>query len=297
MKNKNKILTAFLLNLFFSIFELAGGFFVGSFAILSDALHDAADALSIGISYFLERKSNKSADEKYTYGYRRFSVIGGAVSTLVLIFGSAVVILSSAKRLVFPSEINYDGMIALSVVGVIVNSIAAFVTREGEGSNCRAVSLHMLEDVLGWGIVLFGAVMMRFTDISRIDPVLSLVSSSLILCHSAKNLVGVVGILTDKLPRGIDLADISGRILKIEGVCEVTHLHLRSLDGDEHEASVHIRVEAQNESIKLRIREMLSELGVVHATIEYETEHESEYKCAFQKEYQHAQTHCHAHNH
>ena len=156
MKTEKNILIAFILNLLFSILEFFGGFLTNSVAILSDSIHDFGDALSIGISYFLERKSKKKADDKYTYGYVRFSVLGGVITTTILLVGSILVIIGAVKRIFNPVEVNYSGMIVFAILGVILNCIAAYVTREGDSINQKSVNLHMLEDVLGWIIVLIG---------------------------------------------------------------------------------------------------------------------------------------------
>ena len=168
MKTEKNILIAFLLNLSFSIFEFIGGLFSNSVAILSDSIHDLGDALSIGISYFLERKSKKEPDEKYTYGYIRYSVMGSLITTVILLVGSLLVIYNSIKRVINPVQVNYDGMLILAIIGVIINFIAAYSTKEGDSLNQKSVNLHMLEDVLGWVVVLIGAIIMRFTDIGFI---------------------------------------------------------------------------------------------------------------------------------
>ena len=148
MKTEKNILIAFILNLAFSIFEFAGGIFTGSVAIISDAVHDIGDAASIGISYFFEKKSKKQPDEKYTYGYARYSIIGSVITTLILLFGSVMVIFNAINKIIEPTEINYNGMIIIAIIGVCVNFCAAFLTREGDSLNQKAVNLHMLEDVL-----------------------------------------------------------------------------------------------------------------------------------------------------
>ena len=154
MKTEKNILIAFILNLAFSIFEFVGGALTGSVAIVSDAVHDLGDAVSIGASWLLERKSKKQPDEVYTYGYRRFSVMGSLITTVILLVGSGIVIYNAIERIINPVEINYNGMILFAVIGAVVNLIAAFVTKDGDSINQRAVNLHMLEDVLGWLAVL-----------------------------------------------------------------------------------------------------------------------------------------------
>jgi cobalt-zinc-cadmium efflux system protein len=150
MKTEKNILLAFLLNLAFSLFEFLGGIFTGSVAILSDAVHDIGDAVSIGVSFFLERKAKRLPDATYTYGYARYSVLGGIITTLILLIGSLAVIYNAVNRLFHPTEIHYNGMILFAIVGVLVNFFAALLTREGNSLNQKAVNLHMLEDVLGW---------------------------------------------------------------------------------------------------------------------------------------------------
>ncbi|MBQ8267563.1 MAG: cation transporter, partial [Clostridia bacterium] len=126
MKSEKNILIAFILNLSFSIFEFIGGIFTGSVAILSDSVHDIGDAASIGFSYFLERKTKKQPDRTYTYGYARYSVLGGVITTFILLFGSAAVIVNAVKRIINPVEINYGGMIVFGIIGVAVNFLAAY---------------------------------------------------------------------------------------------------------------------------------------------------------------------------
>lgn len=184
MKKEKKILLAFVLNLLFCIFELVGGSLTGSTAIISDAVHDMGDAVSIGISYLLERKGSRTADEKMK---ERYSLIGGYLTSGVLILGSAAAILNAVRRFFNPAELNYDGMLVFAIVGVLVNSAAAIFTRGGENVNIRAVNLHMLEDALGWVTVLVGAFVMKLTDFAYIDPVMSIAVSLFIITSAVKN--------------------------------------------------------------------------------------------------------------
>ena len=169
MKTEKNILIAFILNLSFSIIELLGGFFTNSVAIMSDAVHDFGDALSIGISFFLEKKSKTKPDNKYTYGYARFSILGALITTTILTICSVLVIVGAIDRIINPVEINYNGMIGFAVLGVIINFLAAYFTKEGDSINQKSVNLHMLEDVLGWVVVLIGSILMKFTNISLIQ--------------------------------------------------------------------------------------------------------------------------------
>jgi len=274
MKTEKNILVAFILNLFFSVIEFIGGAITGSVAIVSDSIHDFGDAMSVGVSYFLEKKSKKKPDNHYTYGYLRYSVLGGVITTIILITGSFLVIYNSILRIVDPTDINYDGMLILAIFGVIINFLAAYFTREGDSINQRAVNLHMLEDVLGWIIVLIGAVVMKFTDISIIDPIMSIGVALFILISSFKNLKEVLNIFLGKTPEEINMDHLHEHLMEIDGVLDVHHMHIWSMDGVNHYATLHVVTDNDGKVIKSLIREELMEHGIGHVTIEVENPEE-----------------------
>ncbi len=273
VKTEKNILIAFLLNITFSLFEFFGGILTNSVAILSDSIHDLGDAISIGISYFMERKSKKHPDDKYTYGYTRYSVLGGVITTTILLVGSILVIVGAIKRLFNPVEINYSGMIIFAIVGVILNFIAAYVTREGDSINQKSVNLHMLEDTLGWVVVLIGAIIMKFTDISIIDPIMSIGVSIFILIHSIKNLKKVLDLFLEKTPDDININELKKHLLKVDGVDDIHHIHIWSIDGFNNYATMHIVTKSKNVlKIKKEIREELEEHNICHSILETEEE-------------------------
>ncbi len=275
MKTQKNILLAFILNLSFSIFEFFGGALTGSVAIMSDALHDTGDALSIGVSYFLEKKSRKHPDKKYTYGYRRYSVLGGLITTVILLAGSVLVITNSIKKIINPSEINADGMMIFAVLGVIINLAAALFTRKGDSINQKAVNLHMLEDVLGWIVVLAGSIVIRFTGFTLIDPIMSIGVAVFILINAFKNLKDIADIFLEKTPESIDIAEITEHIENIEGIKGVHHIHVRTIDGSTNFATMHIVTNEEGVGIKEKVRAELKEHGIAHATLELEAENET----------------------
>ena len=295
-KTEKNILIAFLLNLTFSAVEFMGGIITGSVAILSDSIHDLGDALSIGLSFFLEKKSKKEPDEKFTYGYMRYSVLGSVITTVILLFGSLAVIYNAVMRIISPAEINYDGMIIFAVIGAAVNFIAAYFTKEGDSLNQKAVNLHMLEDVLGWVVVLIGAIIMRFTDIGIIDPLMSIGTSLFILINATKNLKEVLDIFLEKTPDGVNLNELKVHLTEIDGVLDVHHIHIRSIDGYNNYITLHVVAKGDSHNIKHKIREELSEHGINHATIELESEHEHchEKECHIEH---HETGHHHHHHH
>ena len=278
MKTEKNIFFAFILNLAFSVFEFIGGVFTGSVAIISDAIHDIGDATSIGVAFFLEKKSKKQPDKKYTYGYARYSVIGSVLTTLILLLGSAMIIYNAVLRIISPTEINYNGMIIFAIVGVCVNLGAALLTRDGDSLNQKAVNLHMLEDVLGWVVVLVGAIVMRFTDFYIIDPLMSIGVAIFILINALKNLKEILDLFLEKTPRDISIDEIAEHICEVEGVLSVHHIHVWSMDGHNNYATMHVVVKGDPHTIKHNIRGELKEHGIGHATLEIETEGEHCYE-------------------
>lgn len=280
MKTEKNILFAFILNLAFSIFEFFGGVFTNSVAILSDSIHDMGDALSIGISFFLEKMSKRKPDNNYTYGYIRYSVLGGLITTVILLTGSILVIYNAIGRFINPVEVNYKGMIIFAIIGVAMNFIAAYLTREGDSINQKSVNLHMLEDVLGWLVVLIGAIIMNFTDIRIIDPIMSIGVALFILVNTLKNLKLILDLFLEKTPQNIDIEHLKKHIQEIEGVDGIHHIHIWSIDGYNNYATMHIVTKSNNtKKIKEKIREELEEHGICHAILETEDEACGDVEC------------------
>ncbi len=267
MKSEKNILIAFLLNLFFSIFEIFGGIFTNSIAILSDSFHDFLDALSIGISYFLERMSKKRANKVYTYGYSRYSVLGAFVTTSILLAGSCVMIYQAIIRIYNPIRINYEGMVIFAIIGLIINLIATYFTKEGNSLNEKSVNLHMLEDVFGWLVVLIGSIVIKLTGILWIDSVMTIFVSIYIFIHALENLKEVLDLFLLKRPSDIDTDKIKKDLMQIDDIKGIHHIHIWSMDGIDNYATMHV---VSNNNVKEKIREKFKEYGINHVTIEIE---------------------------
>ncbi len=298
-KASKNILIAFILNLFFSVFEFFGGILTNSSSILSDSVHDFGDAMSIFISLLLEKKSIKNSDENYTYGYRRYSTLGALLVSGILVISSLLIIYSAIKRIINPIKVHYDGMLLLAIIGVIVNIIAAKITHDKENINEKAVSLHMLEDVLGWIVVLIGSIVIKFTNLYIIDPILSLLVAIFILVNAFKNLKEVFEILLEKKPEEIDLENIKNHVLQIDGVLDVHHIHIWTIDGINNCITLHVLVDKkilikEIEKLKKSINECLNELNISHSTIEFEIEKCKDEKC---NNSQNLKVHSHIHTH
>ncbi len=284
--SESNIKVAFFLNLFFSLVELVGGIFTGSVAILSDALHDFGDSLSLGLAWYLQRLSKKGRDHKFSYGYKRFSLLSALLISTILLVGSFFVIWASVERLFNPSEPNAEGMFLLAILGVAVNGFA--VWRMG-GSNTlsdRSLRLHLLEDVLGWIAVLVVSIVMYFVDWSFLDPLLSLAITAWILYNVYFNLRDTFKILLQGVPDDVNQEGLIKEIEALEQVSDVHDVHIWTLNGEDHIGSFHIVCKHQDLaekdnfcSIKQEIRSVANRYGVKHITIEFDLEGEA---CCFQ---------------
>ncbi|MBQ2916833.1 MAG: cation transporter [Clostridia bacterium] len=294
MKTERNILVAFLLNLAFSLFELFGGFFTNSVAIVSDAVHDFGDSISIGISYFLEKKSKRKPDNKYTYGYTRYSILGAFITNTILITGSVLVIVNAIERIINPIEINYNGMIIFAIFGTLINFLAAYFTKDGDSLNQKAVNLHMLEDVLGWIVVLIGAIAMKFTNINLIDSILSIGVAIFILIHALKSFKKILDLFLTKTPNDVNIEHLKEHLLKIDNVIDIHHIHIWSMDGFNNYATMHLVTKTEDiKKLKQEVREELEVHGINHVTIELE---DGSYDCD-EKECEVKTNHKHSHHH
>lgn len=274
MKTEKNFLIVFILNLLFSLFEFAGGIFTGSIAIISDSLHDLGDASSILVSYFFEKKSHKEPDNKYTFGYGRFSILGGMITSSVLIISSAVLFFHSTKKFTDVSEINYNGMIVFSFAGMIINSVSAFITHKDKSVNGKAVNLHLLEDVLGWIAVFAGAIIMKLTDFVLIDPIISIAVSIFIFINAAKNLKEATEIFLDKIPDDISIDEIKEKLCIIDGITDVHSIRIRKIDNTNNCATMHIITNNDFVETKKAVRSVLKEYSINIVTLELETKDE-----------------------
>jgi cobalt-zinc-cadmium efflux system protein len=278
------IVLAFFLNLCFAFIELTGGLLTNSVAILSNALHDFGDSISLGIAWYLQKLSNKGGDKDYSYGYKRFSLLGAIIISVILLVGSIFVIQACVERLITPQASNAKGMLLLSILGIAVNGAAVFRLKKGTTFNERAVFLHLMEDVLGWIAVLIVSIVMLFVNISILDPLLSLAITAWVLTNVYKNLKATFKILMQKIPQEVDEPKLEQAINKLEKVKALHDVHLWTLDGEKHIITLHIVTQkeitvAELSQLKHNIRELCKQFGIFHATIELETEEE---QCEFE---------------
>lgn len=276
---------AFFLNLVFTIIEIIGGFLTNSVAIISDALHDFGDTISLAAAWYLQKVSNRGRDRYYTYGYKRFSLLGAIFISVMLIVGAVFIIKESIERLLTPDEVNAQGMMYLAILGIIVNGIAVLRLRKGTSLNEKAVYLHMLEDVLGWIAVLVVSIVMIFINAPILDPILSIGITIWVLFNVYKNLKKTFRILLQEVPQDIDMDTLEKEIISLHGILSVHDLHLWSLDGENNIITLHAVIrdnttDQNKQELKETIREACERFHIRHATIEFETEGE---ECVFEE--------------
>lgn len=268
------LLIAFGINLAFTVVEAIGGVWTNSMAVLSDALHDLGDCLVLGAAWYLQRVAQRGRDAHYSYGYGRYSMLGGWASSMVLIVGAVVMLFTSVPRLWSHEEVNAEGMILLAVFGLVMNSLAAWLLHRGSSLNERGAYLHLLEDVLGWAAVLVGAFLIKATGLVLIDPILSILIGCYIGYNAIRTLVQGTGLLMQRLPGHFDMAAVEGALSGLPDVLSTHDLHAWSMDGRYTVLTVHLVVarsdSAASERIKQQARTELTRFGVDHATIELE---------------------------
>lgn len=273
MKAKYTVWLAFFLNLTYAIVEFIAGGVFGSSAVLADSVHDLGDAIAIGISAFLESISNREEDSHYTLGYKRFSLLGALVTAVILITGSILVILENITKLFNPQPVNDEGILWLGIIAVSINVLASLVVRKGKTKNESILSLHFLEDTLGWLAVILMAIILRFTDWYILDPLLSLAISFFILSKALPRFWSTLKIFLDAVPEGVDIQKIKTDLAELDHVASINQLNLWTMDGLEKNAIVHLCLEDWEKmtETKNQVRQLLEERGVQNITIEVDT--------------------------
>lgn len=276
---------AFFINVGFTIAEIIGGILVNSVAILSDAVHDLGDSLSLGLAWYLDKKSKQKADKHYTFGYARFSLLGALINSVVLIISSVFVAREAIERIISPEFADPNGMLIFAIFGVIVNGYAAWKVNTGESLNEKVISWHLIEDVLGWAAILIAAIVLKFVYISWLDPALSIIITIYIFYGVFQRLKETLHVFLQGVPRGLDLQEIEDSILQVDGVSAIHLTNVWSLEGINHVFSAHLKlncIDSLEEVIKIKkeVKEILKSHGFNYYTIETEVLDEN---CEFEE--------------
>lgn len=270
-----RIRFALVLNFTFAIVELVGGYLTGSVAIISDALHDFGDSLALGFALVMQKLSMKKSDHLYSYGYRRMSLLSALFASGFLLFGSIYVIVNAALRLPNPQLPHVPGMIGLAILGIVVNGISAWRVKRGQTLNEQAISWHLVEDLLGWVVILVGAVAINVLQMPVLDPILAIGFALFILRGVYKTFRSSARLFLQGAPESVSMGNITKAIEALPGVESSHDLHVWSLDGESHVLTIHVVVKEdcsplQIEEVKKLARHQAGTFGIQHATIEIE---------------------------
>ena len=266
---------AFVLNTCFALLEIAGGIWTNSVAILSDAVHDLGDSVALGAAWFLDRYAQKASDQRFSYGYRRFSLLGAWTNTIVLVVGSLVVLTEAIPRLWRPEPPHATGMMLFALVGVAANGYAAWRLRNRHSLNTKVASWHLIEDVLGWLAVLIVGAMLHVVDLPVLDPALSIAIAVFVLFNVARRLRQTAMLFLQAVPDDVDLEEIEQRFASLPHVRSTHHMHVWSMDGDHHVLTAHIVVDSEAtmddiSNLRESVAALCREHRFSHSTIEIE---------------------------
>lgn len=275
-KRLGRLRLAFWLNFCFTLLEIFGGILTNSMAIISDAIHDFGDSVAILTALVLEKKSQQRGDLRFSYGYRRLSTLSALITGVVLVTGSLVVIGKCVPRLWNPTQPNTEGMLALAVLGVAVNGFAAWRVSHGNSLNERVITWHLIEDLMGWVIVLVGSVLIRVFDLPILDPLMAIMLSLWVMWNVRKTLQEATNIFLQATPTELNVREVETMIRQQPMVHSCHHTHIWSLDGEAHILTSHVVLSSVPDvlalaEIKRNIRQVLAQsFRISEATIEFE---------------------------
>lgn len=267
---------AFWLNLGFAIIELIGGIWTQSLAVISDALHDFGDAISLGMGYFLQRKSTQGPSENYSYGLRRLSLLSAFLTGLILCIGAVFIVSESVSRFSEPHEPYGPGMMGLAIFGIAINGFAAWKLGHGHTHNEKMMQWHLIEDVMGWVAVLIGSICIMLFQWNWLDPVLAITISLFVLFNVVKRLSQTVSVFLQGNPDPEGLKTFREKVSQMPNIVEVHDVHFWSLDGVRHVLSLHAVLKDLNQGAQTKeeIRRLSKALGDCHITLEIESQTE-----------------------
>lgn len=273
--NQKNILLAFALNASFALIEFVGGYLTNSVAIYSDALHDLGDSLALLFAYFAEKLSLKEADQKYTFGYRRFSVLAALINGLILLVGSVFIISEAIERFQNPEPIHAPGVLGLAILGIVVNGVAAYRMSKNSGMNSQMIKLHLLEDILGWCAVLVVSVVLLFKPWYFLDSVLSVLIAFMIISGVIRNLRNVTKIFLQAFPDTLNREEMIKDLVKINHVVDVHFLQGWSVDESSFNLTLHVKVDSELrmkevDNLRVEIQKYLKKKHVLYSTIQFE---------------------------
>ncbi len=266
----SNVTLAFLLNFGFSILELVGGIITGSTAILSDAVHDFGDSIALALSFVFEKVGKRRANEKYTYGYKRISLIGAFINIIVLSVGTIFVFSEALQSLVNPMPVKAEGMLLLSFIGIAINGASVFRMKGSKKILDKTVMMHLMEDLLGWIAVLVVSIVIYFTNWYILDPILSLGICIIIGRNIYVNLKTAILIIMQRVPDEDLYEEIKEHLMEMNEIEKIEKLNMWTMDGEMHVVTASIKTleNTDKNDVLNKVKEMLNNEGINESTIE-----------------------------
>ncbi len=266
------ILSAFFINLTFTVISLIGGWLTNSMAIISDSIHDLGCTLSIALAWVFERIAGRRPTRTFTFGYRRFTLLGAFVNAFILLSGSSIVLYESVERLHSPENVNAEGMLWFAILAILFKGLAVWRTWKGSNVNQRMVSLHLLGDCLGWVAVLLASVVLIFVEVPLLDTILSICISIYILYNVVHNLIVAFRIVLEGVPASINYEELKKELETLANISTIKDLRVWSMDNERHIAEISLITPLNDlhsvEQLKVAIRKTLEGHHIVWSTIE-----------------------------
>ena len=263
-----------VLNLAFVLVEAGAGLWLGSLALLSDAGHNLSDVFSLLLALLAFRMMRFQPSQKYTYGYKRMTILVSLVNALLLFVAVAAILWSSVEKILHPSPVQGDVVAWVAGIGILVNAFTAYLFFKGKDHdlNVKGAYLHMAADTLVSVGVLIAGVVIQLTGWYIVDPLIGIVVGVAILFSSWGLLRDSMTLTLDGVPRGIDPKKVKQTMLDQKGVIGVHHLHIWALSTTENALTAHVVVDdlAEEKEIKHAVKDALTGVGIQHATLELE---------------------------
>ncbi len=261
----------------FMALEVFAGIRAHSLALISDAGHNFTDALALLLAWFGFYLQSRPANEVKTYGYHRAGVLTAFINALTLVAVSAWIFYESWQRLRHPEPVQETVMMLVALAGLLLNGGIMWGLRAARQNdiNVRSAFVHMLGDLLGSFAIILGALIIRYTGWSQVDPLLSIVIGALIIWTAWDIIKESLNILLEGLPRGLQLQSVIDAMGRVEGVLDVHDLHIWCLGSSTRALSCHVLIEdvppSASNCILARINEVLAhDFHIQHSTVQFE---------------------------
>jgi cobalt-zinc-cadmium efflux system protein len=272
------LLITMLLNIIITIAEVIGGLYSGSLSLISDALHNLSDALSIVVSYFAIKMSQKSNDEKRTFGYKRSTILAAVINSTLLIVISFFLFKEAYFKFLTPEKINGVIVIWVASIGLLANTLGAYLLHKGseQDINMKSAYLHLLSDAMSSIGVVGGGIVIYYFNIYWVDPLLTVIIGLYVLKGSYEIFKQAVNILMQGTPENININEIVGELEEIETIKNIHHVHVWGLNENTIFFEAHVNLKddilvSETSKVYENIEhELKKHFGITHITIQFE---------------------------